>query len=275
MWMKLDDKLHDHPKVRDPELAAVGLWTLSGSWVGANLTDGFIPEFVARRWASPQRLKKLAGWLVTRGLWEPGERGHEIGWWYHDWTDYNPTEGQTTVDIERLRWQRANALKKAKPLREKIVARDKGRCRYCGIRVNWSDRKSPSGGTYDHVDPDGPNTLENVVTACRRCNGRKRDRTPEEWGTPLRPVPELWTADQAPDLAPDLDPTQNGSRSDLEPPPRGGSDLDRTQVGPGSDLGPAPGPESEPGQVLDGPWPGIPQGRAPDETDPTTPGAPT
>jgi 5-methylcytosine-specific restriction endonuclease McrA len=237
VWFKVDDKFHDHPKVRDPDLAALGLWTLSGSWAGENLTDGFVPEFVARRWTTPARLRKHAAWLVDRGLWEPAEKGRETGWIFHDWTDQNPTEEETTTDLGRLRWQRKNALKKDRQLREQVVARDRGMCRYCGIRVNWKDRRGTAGGTYDHVDPDGENTLENVVVACRRCNGIKKDRTPDEALMPLLPVP----APYAQDLAPDLDRSQNGSGSDQEPPTRGGAEPGRSRVGPGSHLAPVRG----------------------------------
>ncbi|HWG85509.1 MAG TPA: HNH endonuclease, partial [Deinococcales bacterium] len=59
--------------------------------------------------------------------------------------------------------------------RRNVFRRDGHTCQYCGR----------SGGdlTLDHVLPrsrGGRNTWENIVTACRECNSRKRDRTPEE-----------------------------------------------------------------------------------------------
>lgn len=49
-----------------------------------------------------------------------------------------------------------------------------GECVYCGGRqVGW-----------DHVIPlsrGGPNTPDNLVPCCGRCNFSKRDRTPDEW----------------------------------------------------------------------------------------------
>ncbi len=201
MWFKVDDGLHDHGKVRriDYDLAAMGLWVLAGSWVGDNGTDGFVPASILRRWSGTW--KRHAATLVRAGLWEPATVNDEAGWVFHDWVDCNPTEAEAKEPLERLRWRRKQALKKDRPLCEAVVARDRGMCRYCGIRVNWQDRKSAKGGTYDHVDPDGDNVLENVVVACRRCNGRKRDRTPTEAGIELLPVPGPYAAGSGSDQA--------------------------------------------------------------------------
>jgi hypothetical protein len=70
-------------------------------------------------------------------------------------------------------------------LREQIKARDGDACRYCDVDVDWKDRRGPTSATYDHVDPAGPNSLENVVTTCRSCNSRKRRRTPDQAGMKL------------------------------------------------------------------------------------------
>jgi 5-methylcytosine-specific restriction endonuclease McrA len=62
--------------------------------------------------------------------------------------------------------------------RENIYKRDNYKCVYCG-----SDDKRTF--TLDHVVPQskgGPNTWDNLVTACKRCNGEKADLTLEEYG---------------------------------------------------------------------------------------------
>lgn len=67
-----------------------------------------------------------------------------------------------------------------------LFARDAHLCLYCGERVPRSQL------TRDHVIPTsegGPDSWENVVTACYRCNSRKRNRTPQEAGMPLLAVP--------------------------------------------------------------------------------------
>lgn len=201
-WFKVDDKAHEtHRRV---SLAADGLWVRAGAWSGDLRTDGFVPEDIAARWASRAQARKLAAELVAEGLWEPAVDGSEPGWRFVDWGRDQPTRDDTSTDIGRVRWRRKNALSKDRALCEQVVERDKGRCRYCGVRVNWSDRRGKAGGTYDHVDPDGPNSLENVVVACRRCNGRKKDRTPDEAGMTLLPVPTAWESTPEPDPEPEI-----------------------------------------------------------------------
>jgi 5-methylcytosine-specific restriction endonuclease McrA len=66
-----------------------------------------------------------------------------------------------------------------------ILKRDSYQCQYCGSR----DRKL----TIDHVVPrkiDGPETWENLVTACVACNAKKGDRLPEQVGLQLRRKPK-------------------------------------------------------------------------------------
>lgn len=67
-----------------------------------------------------------------------------------------------------------------------VLRRDGFRCAYCGRRAS----------TRDHVVPrshGGPTTWLNLVAACEPCNGRKRDRTPEQAGMPLGIVPYVPT----------------------------------------------------------------------------------
>ncbi len=65
-----------------------------------------------------------------------------------------------------------------------VYERDRYQCRYCGAK----DRHV----AIDHVMPGsrgGSDDLENLVSACKICNCRKGNKTPEEAGMPLRPVP--------------------------------------------------------------------------------------
>lgn len=57
--------------------------------------------------------------------------------------------------------------------RRAVFARDDHSCQYCGA----------SADSIDHIMPrsrGGQHVWENVAAACRPCNLRKRDRTPEE-----------------------------------------------------------------------------------------------
>jgi hypothetical protein len=63
-----------------------------------------------------------------------------------------------------------------------LFRRDHHTCGYCGGEFNFLRL------TRDHIKPvsrGGRDTWMNVVTACRHCNGIKRNRTPEEAGIQL------------------------------------------------------------------------------------------
>lgn len=72
--------------------------------------------------------------------------------------------------------------------RAKIYLRDKERCQYCGIKKGkfhpvLNRNLSLDDLTLDHVFPasrGGQTRPDNLVTACKPCNQRKSDRTPEE-----------------------------------------------------------------------------------------------
>ena len=71
-------------------------------------------------------------------------------------------------------------LKSNSPIATKraIMTRDHYLCGYCGKRAD----------TIDHIVPQskkGPNTWTNLIAACKKCNNKKADRTPEEAGMPL------------------------------------------------------------------------------------------
>lgn len=66
-----------------------------------------------------------------------------------------------------------------------VLKRDNYQCQYCGRR----DQKL----TIDHVVPrrlKGPETWENLVTACMICNAKKGDRRPEQVGLSLQRKPK-------------------------------------------------------------------------------------
>lgn len=74
-----------------------------------------------------------------------------------------------------------------------ILVRDGFRCRYCECKIGMKS------GTKDHVFPrsrGGPDTLTNIVAACKSCNNRKADRTPEEAGMKLLSQPRALTEDE-------------------------------------------------------------------------------
>lgn len=71
------------------------------------------------------------------------------------------------------------------PKKRNIFLRDNYTCQYCSC-------EDPSVLTLDHVVPQsrgGKNTWENLVCACRPCNFKKGNRTPEEADMPLKRRP--------------------------------------------------------------------------------------
>lgn len=111
-WFQVDDCLSDHRKVRklgDDRLLAVGLWTLCGSWCGANLTDGFVPLEVVDRWDPGL---KVASKLVEVGLWCEGSLDGEVGFRFHGWGEYQLTR-------EEVLRRRADARERMRRYRER------------------------------------------------------------------------------------------------------------------------------------------------------------
>lgn len=86
----------------------------------------------------------------------------------------------TLIDYVRIPFRKVSLTRK------NIFFRDNYTCQYCGER---NIKKM----TLDHVVPrsrNGGNTWENLVTCCKRCNVKKRDRTPEEAKMNLLRKPE-------------------------------------------------------------------------------------
>ncbi len=77
--------------------------------------------------------------------------------------------------------------------RLKIYLRDRYKCQYCSIGIGkvhpiTKKKMEVKDLTLDHIIPKskgGQGIPENLVTACKPCNQRKADRTPEQAGMPL------------------------------------------------------------------------------------------
>lgn len=95
-WFKVDDKFHDHRKSRRAQKAAIGVWTMAGSWAADNLTDGFVPESVLSRWGN----RKDAARLCEANLWTCAEVEGEKGWQFVNWADFQPTKAEVEAERE-------------------------------------------------------------------------------------------------------------------------------------------------------------------------------
>ncbi len=72
--------------------------------------------------------------------------------------------------------------------RTNVFIRDRYTCQYCGCTRKAHDL------TLDHIIPrsiGGETCWENLVTACRRCNIKKGNRTPEMAGLKLLKQPRM------------------------------------------------------------------------------------
>lgn len=93
---------------------------------------------------------------------------------------------QTSVPIPSVirltKFVRVPRRVKARLTNRAVLTRDNHTCQYCGAK----------GDTVDHVVPrarGGQHRWENVVAACRPCNGRKSDKTLEQIGWKLAKKP--------------------------------------------------------------------------------------
>jgi 5-methylcytosine-specific restriction endonuclease McrA len=89
----------------------------------------------------------------------------------------------SVVRLQRPLPRMARVIKFSK---HNVLHRDSFRCQYCGTRPSTREL------TFDHVVPrsrGGGTCWENIVVACRTCNGRKGGRTPAEAGMKLSRAP--------------------------------------------------------------------------------------
>ena len=100
MFTRLDDHFWAHPKVLNCSDGALALWVRALSWVGFQLTDGFVPHQCLRLLRGR---KRDADRLVAAGLWVRGECDGQLGYWFHDFTDWNNAATREEVEKRRKR----------------------------------------------------------------------------------------------------------------------------------------------------------------------------
>lgn len=92
-WVRIDDSLHDHPKLyRLPasmRLHCLGAWALSICYASFHLTDGEVPtEWLRAKGAQPRHIAAL----VDAGFFDAPDGEGTV--WVHDFLDYNPSREQ-------------------------------------------------------------------------------------------------------------------------------------------------------------------------------------
>lgn len=90
------------------------------------------------------------------------------------------------IAIDGPRWKIRGRQDRTPLSRSMVFARDRHVCAYCGGRFTQAALE------LEHVTPSsrgGLTVWQNVVSACRACNQRKGNRTPESAAMPLLYVP--------------------------------------------------------------------------------------
>ncbi|MHA7620257.1 HNH endonuclease [Cellulosimicrobium cellulans] len=190
-------------------VAALGMWSLAGASVQAELSDGVVTihDLIAIVY-DVNLARQLAGLLVAAGLWHAP--GHDcprcepvidpLSWRFHDWWAMKYQRGdvvretrakakeQQNVELVAAVWAR-DCIDPAKP--------GIAECRYCGKVVKRKDTRSDYDDRpqLDHVNPFIAAGPTNLVVACGACNRKKARRTPEDAGMSLRPEPRPLAAD--------------------------------------------------------------------------------
>lgn len=117
-WFRVDDTLHSHPKIRRAGLAAMGLWTIAGSYSCQYLTEGFVPDWVVNSHKSGSRLAHI---LISSGLWERSERDGETGYLFHDWDHFQMSKEEIEADREHNRERQRRFREKKREARNGVT----------------------------------------------------------------------------------------------------------------------------------------------------------
>ncbi len=142
------------------------------------------PTLMLNAWMLPQR---IIPWQEAITLWFLGKVDVLEE---YDLFVASPSISVPLPAVVRLRRLVPNLRRGVKFSRANVFSRDGYTCQYC------ASKKSRSELSFDHVLPrthGGRTGWENIVTACRPCNLKKRNRTPEQAGMrllrkPVRPT---------------------------------------------------------------------------------------
>lgn len=131
-------------------------------------------------WMLPQ---KVIRWEQAVTLWFLGKV--DVLEAYDLWVS-SPSLSVPLPAVVKLRRSPAPFRRGIKFSRANVFSRDGYTCQYCGAH------KPRAELSFDHVVPKthgGKTGWENIVTACRPCNLKKRNRTPEQAGMRLIKAP--------------------------------------------------------------------------------------
>lgn len=176
-WFRFYDETLNDPKTLKLSDKTFRVWV--GILCAASKNDGKIPLFddlVLMLRMKPTKLQPEIEKLIAAELIDHDDDGMKP----HNWDKRQFISDSSVERVKRHRAKRAaNGLQSQwtvpKALRHEVYQRDSFECVYCGSEDDLTiDHKTPElrGGTHD---------IDNLQTACRSCNGAKRDMTHEEY----------------------------------------------------------------------------------------------
>lgn len=195
-----------------------------------HLTD-YVVDVGTAQMIGGTRTRKLIGWCVQAGLLTPVKvKGVE------QYVIVNDDEFIHIRTKQEIEWERTQRSDTRDPgLIVQVRLRDGDNCRWCGVLVKWTGRKSNRSAVYDHLKPGEAATVDTLVVACVRHNSARKANPQWEVDHPLRPAParpnyEALTArfltengyDTTPNTGPDA--TTSASSADTAAPARSDAD---------------------------------------------------
>jgi len=188
-WFKVDDGFHASRKLlkigKRARFAAIGLWTVAGSWAADQLTDGHVPDYMIKEWGAPPTAPES---LVDAGLWE---RTHD-GYTFRNWHEYQPSkqdvDAERAASRERMRELRAKRKGK-KPL-------DSGDAEDVFGRTVPNGSESVRNPDPTHPDPTRPDPNKEEEAGASSLPRKRGSRLSDDFA--VTPEMRLWAAQKAP-----------------------------------------------------------------------------
>ena len=187
-WFKVDDGLHASRKLlkipKRNRFAAIGLWTVAGSWCADQLTDGNVPNYMITEWGGPPAAPEA---LTDAGLWE---RTHD-GYVFYNWHEYQPSkqdvDAERAASRERMRDLRAKRRNR-KPLEQAEAGDAFGRT----VPNSSENVRNPDP---TRPDPTRPTKEEANASSAPR---KRAARISEDFQ--VTPEMKLWASTKAPGI---------------------------------------------------------------------------
>lgn len=202
VWLKTSDNAAMHPVVLAPLAAPAwpegdldamdivnllyGLVSRCATHSAGFLTDGVVSDGTVAMMGG-RHWQHWAQEAAQAGYWTRVEVDGRPGWQIlDDSTNFVHIRRKAEVEWERQRRRDASDSGLIVPVR----LRDGDACRYCGVIVNWRDRKSGRGGTYDHrTAGQAARNPDDLRVACNACNGFRSNNPDADERRPPRPAP--------------------------------------------------------------------------------------